>query len=113
MSDLTVEKIREMMRSLPPAPHNDLFDSVFPQRRVFGMPMYEAPPPPPKIQVRDIKFADGTSILTEAFRVEMNRWLLDRFGYAEDMFKDKIYIFGGQALLAKPEYCAILRNFPP
>jgi len=115
MSNLTYEKILEMMRSLPPAPRNDLFNP-FPFRppgRFMGMPVYEAPPPPPKIQVRDIKFSDGTSILTPEFREKENTWYLERFGLQEDLFKDKIYILGGSTLVAKPEYCAMLRDLGP
>lgn len=105
---LTVEKILEAMRGLPRAPRNDLFSPL--RTRFMGMPIYEAPPPAPKIQVRDIKFSDGTSILPAAFRAQINTQLLERFGFQEDLFKDKVYILGNYALVAKPEYSALLRN---
>lgn len=111
MSDdtLTYAKLNEMLRSLPaPAPRNDLFNPL--PMRFMGMPVYEAPPPPPKLQVRDIKFSDGTSILPAAFRAEMNLWLLERFGFAEDMFKDKIYLLGSYGMVASPKNAAMIRN---
>jgi hypothetical protein len=110
VSELTIEKIREMMRGLPPAPKNDLF-APFPFRsRLAGLDLYEAPPPPPKLEVRDIKFSDGTSILPAAFRAEMNLWLLERFGLKEDLFKENLYILGGRMLVGSPMNIAMLRN---
>lgn len=48
----------------------------------------------PKIQVRDIKLSDGTSILTPEFRADLNAWLLARFGK-----KQVAYVLGdGQAI---------------
>jgi hypothetical protein len=112
VSELTFEKIREMMRCLPPGPRNDLFDP-FPMRPFMGMPVYDAPPPQPKIEVRDIKFSDGTSILPAAFRAEMNRQLLERFGVKEDLFRDHVYVMGNRALVASPMNAHLLRNLGP
>lgn len=108
MSNLTIEEILKQMHALPAPRHDDLFS--FPPRRFMGMNLVEAPPAPQKITVRDIKFADGTSILPAAFRANMNAWLLDRFGRQEDMFKDKIYILGGMTLVASPLNAAMIRN---
>lgn len=110
MSDLTAEKLLELMRKYAaPQCVPDLFNP-FPLRRFMGLEVYEAPPSPPKLQVRDIKFADGTSILAPAFRAEMNAWLLERFGYQEDIYKDKVYVLGNYGLVASRSNAAIIRN---
>lgn len=112
MSNLTVEKLRAMMASLPAAPRDTLDDLLRPGR-ILGMPVYVAPPPVPRIQVADIKFGDGTPLLPAAFRERINLELAERFGYREDPFKDRCYIFGGRAIVASQEYAWLLRNLCP
>lgn len=110
---LTAEKILEMARRLAAEtgalrrPHDDLFDFRF---RPLGMPVFEAPPPPPRVQVRDITLADGTPLLPAAFRARINADLMERFGFADDIFKDRAYIVGNRALVTSAQNAALLRN---
>lgn len=67
-------------------------------RTLFGMKVITSPLIPdevPRIEVRDIKLRDGTSILTPAFRAEMNAWFLREFGT-----KQVAYIVGDQQMIA-------------
>jgi hypothetical protein len=99
MSNLTLDKMLEILRKFPPPPPSP-FDLPF---RFGGLKVFEAPSPPPKIQVRDIKLSDGTSILTPEFRAQMNAWLIEMFGFQDDPFKDKAYILGNYGLvISKP-----------
>jgi len=75
-----------------------------------GMKVILAPPAPPKIQVADIKFADSTSILDPAFRRSMNAWLIARFGFQDDPFKDSFYIFQNEYLIGNAKNIAMVRN---
>lgn len=110
---LTVEKLRESMRKIAAEtsayrrPHDDLFDFRW---RPLGMPVFEAPPPPPRVQVRDITLADGTPLLPAAFRARINADLMERFGFAEDLFKDRAYILGNRALVMSAENAGLLRG---
>jgi hypothetical protein len=103
MSNLTAEKLREMMRMLP-SRHDET-----PFKLGGGFRIYDSPPPPPKIQVRDIKLSDGTPLLSPAFRSEMNSWLSERFGFCDDPFKDSVYCIGS-ALVMRPEYRHMITN---
>jgi hypothetical protein len=110
MSELTFDKIMEtyhdILRKFPREP--SILDSLKPGR-FMGMPIFEAPPPQPKVQVRDLKFEDGTSILPDNFRREMNAWLVDRFGYRDDPFKDHAYICSGNIIMSS-RHIAMLHN---
>jgi hypothetical protein len=108
MSNLTYESILETMRSLPKSPDNDLLSPF--RLRPLGMNLYESPPPPPRIQARDVKLKDGTSVFPAKALAEMNAWLLERFGFAEDMFKDKIYFLGNYGIVASPKHAGMIRN---
>lgn len=115
MSELTFDKImetyREIQRAFPQPREPSIFDVLRP-RPFMGMKVFEAPPPPPKLQVHDIKFSDGTSILSEDFRREMNAWLLGRFGFDERayLFHDKAIQLGHDTLIMNPKHIAMLRN---
>lgn len=107
MSNLTIDKLREMMRSLP---DRDPFFNPLPSHRFGGIPVYEAPPPPPKVQVQCIRFADGSPILPAEFRAKINLELLARFGYQDDPFKDKLYMVRGYGIVCSPLHAGMLRN---
>jgi len=110
MSDLTYEKLMETMRTIEkiaPRREPSLFDNLF---RPMGMKLFEAPPPPPKIQVRNITFDDGTSILPADFRAQLNSWLIDRFGFQDDIFKDKAYILGNYGIVMSPKHIGMIRS---
>ncbi|MCG7932120.1 MAG: hypothetical protein N0E44_18980 [Candidatus Thiodiazotropha lotti] len=72
--------------------------------RAMSMPVFEAPPEPPKIQLSE----DVT--VSDEFRERMNAWLLERFGRRESV------IMSGEALYMKdrgfvmrPETMSVLR----
>ena len=87
-----------------PKPEPNIFDSLRMPFRALGRDIYDAPPPVPKIQVRDIKLKDGTSILSPEFLAKMNNELAAQFGYRDDPFKDKIYLLGSYGMVMRPEY---------
>lgn len=116
-SNLTVESLRAMWENLkehtpPREPELYGFNELrgIGRDRFGGLKVLEAPPPPPKIQLRDIKFDDGTSILTPEFRSEMQSWLTGRFGFQKDLFKDNCYILGGHSIIASRNHIAMIRN---
>jgi hypothetical protein len=107
---LTVEKLRDMMRALPPTPaESDLFNP-FARPRLMGREIWDAPPPAPKIQVADIKLKDGTRLLPAEFRARINNELIALFGYRDDPFKDKIYLLGSYGMVMRPEYRRMIVN---
>jgi hypothetical protein len=101
MSDLTYEKMRAMLDSLPKP---DLFNPFRMPFRLMGREIYDAPPPAPKIQVRQIYLNDGTPLLPTEFLAEQNNWWAAEFGYRDDPFKDKIYLLGSYGMVMRPEY---------
>jgi hypothetical protein len=111
MSDgLTWQKIDAVRREIERATPRGLVSPF--QNLMAGMRVIEAPPPPPKVQAADIKFADGSSILDPAFRRSMNDWLTGRFGFQADPFKDTVYMFGDNVIMS-PNNIALLRNLGP
>ena len=112
MSDLTYEKLRAVYDSLP-KPEPDLFNPFRLSLRPMGREVFIAPSPSPKIQVRDIKFADGTSLLPAAFLATENAWWAAHFGYQEDIFKDKIYLLGSYAMVMNARNHSILSSICP
>lgn len=113
MANLTSETLLAMMRELhekyPPPPPNPLLCGLF-RPMVGGERIYEAPPPRPKIQCRDIKFDNGTSILSPEFRAQHDAWLLERFGYEEDFFKDKALIISGMGIMMSKRNMCLITN---
>lgn len=114
MSNLTYDNImktfREIQAACPRPREPSMLDFLRP--RFGGMKVFEAPPPPPKLQVRDIKFSDGTSILPDDFRRHMNAWLVGRFGFDERgyLFHDKAIQIGHDMLVINPKHIAMLRD---
>lgn len=104
MSELTYEKLREMMAKFPAPKHDDLFDCLVPRGALFGRKIYDAPPPQPKIQVRQLYLSDGTPLLPPDFLATENAWWINEFGYHEDMFRDKVYLLGSYGIVMRPEY---------
>lgn len=51
--------------------------------RLMGRPVWGVPPKQPRVSVRDIKFKDGTSILSKPFLTAVNASLLLQFGYGD------------------------------
>ena len=108
-SNLTYEKMRAMLDSLPKR-EPSLFDNVFTRPKFAGLNVYDAPPPTQKIKVRDIKFSDGTSILSAKFLAQINAKFAATFGYQEDIYKDKAYVLGNYGIVMKPEYRHMIVN---
>lgn len=108
MSNLTWQKLKDIQQEIERAAPRGLVSPF--QHLMMGMKVIDAPPPPPKIQVADIKFADGTSILDPAFRRSMNTWLAGRFGFQDDPFKDTFYMFGNDYLIGNAKNIAMVRN---
>lgn len=98
--DLTYDKLLAVMRQFPPPPPS-LFDSLFKPQTLMGMRVFEAPPPSPKIQLRDIKLSDGTPLFSPEFRAETNGWLIEQFGFRDDPFKDKAFMLNGGIVMSK------------
>lgn len=67
--------------------------------------------PVPVIQVRDIKLKDGTPILSPAFRAEMNRWFLERFGTVDVAYMFDRSAFGPGGILMNPKQVAMLQMY--
>lgn len=123
----TMDDMRKMLNESVSLPKSMMSESIFgfcersPLLRqrsyrdeIAGLKVIEAPPPPPKLQCADIKFDDGTSILPPGFRASVNSWLIERFGYCEDPFRDSAYIFGGHSIImSKPNLYAVLNRIGP
>lgn len=110
MSDLSLDKLMQTLRQFNngyPNTATSLFDVDFTRKSFAGYDLHEAPSPQPKIQFADIKFDDGTSILSQEFRFKMNAWLLERFGM-DDIYKDKVYLYGNHAIVSR-ENMSILK----
>jgi len=111
MSNLTFEKLDDIRRDLERAAPRGLVTPFM--NRFGGMKIIEAPPAPQKIAVRDIKHADGTSILAPEFRREMDAWLAGRFGYADYVFKDQFFIMGDTIIGSIANIRVLKRHFGP
>lgn len=107
-NDLTLDKLMEVMRQFPPPQPSPL--DLFRPKRLMGMDVYQRPDPPPKIQVRDIKLSDGTSLLSPQFRAKENLWWLAQFGLQPDPLGDKMFMLGNYGLVVKPSHMAMLYN---
>jgi len=103
---LTLKHLEEVWREIHAAAPRGLVSPF--ANLLAGKRVIEAPPPPPKIQLRDIKHADGTSILSPEFRREMQNWLTARFGYQDDAFKDHAYMFGDNIIIRR-DYAQMIR----
>ena len=77
----------------------------------MGMNVYEEPPPPPKIQVRDIKLSDGTPLLSPRFLAETNAWFAAEFGYRERLLKDNMALMWNGGVMIQAKHAVLLRNF--
>lgn len=111
-NDLTYEKLMASMREVlahSPPPQPSLFDFLRPAR-FMGLDIYEEPPPPPKIQVRDIKLSDGTSLLSPKFLAETNAWFAQEFGYRDPILKPNMALMWSGGALVSPKHAAMLRN---
>lgn len=97
---LTAEAVLKMARDLeammPKRP--SLFDPLYPFPKLGGMDVF-IEPEVPKIQARDIKLSDGTSILSPEFRAELNTWFAARFGYREGLCKDRALLLGNYGVM--------------
>lgn len=110
-ADLTVEALRELMAKFPPA-QPSIFDSVLRLPKLGGMDVY-VEPSIPKIQVNDIKLSDGTSILSKQFRDETNAWLLARFGYREQLCKDRMWLLGNYGIMVSRQHYGVIAGMLP
>lgn len=76
---------------------------------LFGIPIRVSDHvrPVPRIQVRDIKFKDGTSILSQEFLTSINASLAEEFGY-----NDVAYLISGpfgDGIVMHPRQFAMLK----
>ena len=113
MSGLSIKELMKTLKQFNnqyPTPAPNLFDSLFYKPTFAGMNLYEAPSPQPKIQVEDIKFDDGTSILSEEFRSKMNTYLIKTFGHHDDIFKNTVYTFGNRCIMSKENMNTIINS---
>lgn len=109
MANLTSESIlatmREFEEKFPPAPPNPLFGGLF--RPMFaGERLFEAPPPPPKIQLSK----ECVELVGPEFSAKVNGWLIDRFGYRDDPFKDKAFLISGLGIVTSKRNIAMITN---
>lgn len=109
-STLTLEKLQEVIDAMGILPRQpSLFDALIkPLPTVMGMKVYQREQIP-RIQVRDIKLRDGTSILSPEFRSEMNAWFAERFGFYDPLGND-IYMIGNYGISVRSDQMALLRN---
>jgi hypothetical protein len=112
-NDLTYDKLMAAMREiahLVPPPQPSLLDFLRPAR-FMGMNVYEEPPLLPKIQVRDIKLSDGTSLLSPKFLAETNAWFAQEFGYREPLLKNNMALMWQGGVMIQPKHAVMIRNF--
>lgn len=48
--------------------------------------------------------------MTDTFRAEMNTWLLDMFGFQENIVPEGVAYMFGNTIIMRPEMAAILSN---
>ena len=87
---VSLDKLYESFKTI-----NETYPWAYKESSVFGMPIYTLPPeplPPPKLQLNELKFDDGTDILSKDFTYSFNRWLEERFG-REEAKEEFAYIF--------------------
>lgn len=107
MSSLTFEKIMEAKRRI-----DALHPDPFPREpnpfslRPLGVPLIEAPDPPPKIQLS----RECAELVGAEFAASVNTWLLARFGRREDIFGDKVFLLGGFGMVTSKHNAALIRN---
>jgi len=95
---------RELDALYPPAER--AYDP-FGLRPLFGMPLYEAPDPPPKIQLSK----QVAELVGPDFAAQVNCWLLTRFGRRESMFDGgRAYMLAGFGLVTSKNTAAIIRS---
>ncbi len=56
---------------------------------------------------------DGTSILSQEFRAQLNRRLIDLFGFEDDIFKDHAYIIGHKLIMSPANIQQIVKMGTP
>jgi hypothetical protein len=70
--------------------------------------------PVPRVQVRDIKLKDGTSILSPEFLARENAWYLERFGKMEVAYVMQVPRYGGrgfdEVFAMNPRQFAMLKD---
>ncbi|MCG7904608.1 MAG: hypothetical protein JAY60_19560 [Candidatus Thiodiazotropha weberae] len=73
--------------------------------RIMGMPVFAAPPEPPKI-----KLSESVTVSDE-FRERMNAWLLERFGRRESVILSsrQVIYAKGLGFVMRPETMSVLR----
>lgn len=111
---LTVDKLLKMVDALPPSPWlTETVNLGFRERpgRLAGMDVFVEPPAPRRVEVRDIKLKDGTSILPAAFRERINASLEATFGRREPLCTPGMaYILSGQMLVMSSSDAARMRS---
>jgi len=105
--NLTYEKIMEAQRRIEAlAPPDRLFDPLG-LRPFIGMPVYEAPDPPPKIQLSK----ECAELVGPEFAAQVNCWLLIRFGRRESMLDgNRAFILGGYGIVMSRDNAAFIRS---
>lgn len=104
--NLTAEKVAALAAALPAVPPSFLMQSLIGlgerpfSGRIAGMDVFVEPSPPRRVEVRDIKHADGTSILGADFLAAINAELEAMFGRREPLCTPGVaYVLGGQHLV--------------
>lgn len=70
-----------------------------------GMPVFEAPPEPPKIQL------SNNVTVSDEFRSKMDAWLLKRFGRRERLIKRNQVLYArGLGIVVTPETMSIFKT---
>jgi len=85
----------------------DRFSNPLGLRPFMGMPVYEAPDPPPKIQLSK-EWAD---LIGPEFAAQVNCWLLIRFGRRESPFDgNRAFLLGGYGIVMSRDNAAFIRS---
>lgn len=61
----------------------------------LGLDLIVPPPPRPKMTL------SKNVMVRDEFRAEMDAWLIEFFGYEDDIFKDKVYIMDNRYLITR------------
>lgn len=99
MSNLTLEKLEEMMRKFPAPPPDPFSLSGLMRPGLLGMRMIVEP----EIPVLQLS-RECAELVGPAFTASVNAWLIARFGFREPLAKQPLILSGHTLIVNRRDY---------